>query len=67
MSRATEETNHRLLRARDAMDRAQPRCLDVTALAEAAAGATGPLARSPVQSSSAVAGTGAHGLSWHSP
>ena len=33
MSRATEETNRRLLRARDAMDRAYPEVLDVTALA----------------------------------
>ena len=33
MSRASEETNRRLLRARDAMDRAYPEVLDVTALA----------------------------------
>lgn len=36
MSRAIEETNRRLLRARDAMDRAYPEVLDVTALAEIA-------------------------------
>ena len=33
MSRATEEANRRLLRARDAMDRAYPEVLDVAALA----------------------------------
>ncbi len=33
MSRASEETNRRLLRARDAMDRAYPEVLDVTAVA----------------------------------
>ena len=33
MTRATEESNRRLLRARDAMDRAYPEVLDVPALA----------------------------------
>ena len=33
MSRAVEESNRRLLRARDAMDRAYPEALDVSALA----------------------------------
>jgi AraC-like DNA-binding protein len=33
VSRATEEANRRLLRARDAMDRAYPEVLDVAALA----------------------------------
>ena len=36
MSRATEETNRRLLRARDAMDRAYAQPLDVPALARIA-------------------------------
>ena len=36
MSRATEETNRRLLRARDAMDRAYARPLDIPALAHIA-------------------------------
>jgi AraC-like DNA-binding protein len=36
VSRATEETNRRLLRARDAMDRSYARPLDITALAKVA-------------------------------
>lgn len=36
MSRATEETNRRLLRARDAMDRSYARPLDIPALARVA-------------------------------
>lgn len=36
MSRAAEERNRRLLRARDAMDRSFARPLDVTALARVA-------------------------------
>jgi transcriptional regulator GlxA family with amidase domain len=36
MSRATEETNRRLLRARDAMDRAYAQPLDIAALARIA-------------------------------
>ena len=33
MSRSTEESNRRMLRARDAMDRAYPEALDIAALA----------------------------------
>ena len=33
MTRASEETNRRLLRARDAMDRSYPEVLDIAALA----------------------------------
>ena len=45
MSRAVEESNRRLLRARDAMDRTYARPLDVPALARIACIRTRPIFR----------------------